>query len=303
MDIRIRLLQFREAISRRFVRLFVAAVFCALPLPGCEPVEANIPLLVSTTVMPDIPEGEAGKGFTCTGLACDAAEEAFLIGNCGKMLPEDTIFRATIVKVSQKEFRYLSEIKLYEMFPAMKDIQGLTIDTSDQSIFFCSFGERKVRHISKDGVDLGGFDLETPSGISYDARTDTLWVLTYTSLVHLSKTGEMLEEIPFSVEGQDQIYLDEENDTIYITAGLNSSAQNEVYRADLQSKKIKLMFTLQDSYGIEGIDIEGDSMYVLNDGYYHSARVPENHVRLYDISTLYTREEYAKIKQNTPEHE
>lgn len=303
MDIRIRLLQFREAISRRFVRLFVAAVFCALPLPGCEPVEANIPLLVSTTVMPDIPEGEAGKGFTCTGLACDAAEEAFLIGNCGKMLPEDTIFRATIVKVSQKEFRYLSEIKLYEMFPAMKDIQGLTIDTSDQSIFFCSFGERKVRHISKDGVDLGGFDLETPSGISYDARTDTLWVLTYTSLVHLSKTGEMLEEIPFSVEGQDQIYLDEENDTIYITAGLNSSAQNEVYRADLQSKKIKLMFTLQDSYGIEGIDIEGDSMYVLNDGYYHSARVPENHVRLYDITTLYTREEYAKIKQNTPGHE
>lgn len=303
MQIRIRLLQFRDAICRRFVWLFTSVVLCALPLPGCEPAEANIPSLVFTIVMPDIPEGEAGRGFTCTGLAYDAAEEAFLVGNCGKMQPEETIFRATIVKVSKKEFRYLSEIKLYEMFPDMKDIQGLTIDTSDQSIFFCSFGERKVRHISKDGIDLGGFDLETPSGISYDARTDTLWALTYTSLVHLSKTGEMLEEIPFSVEGQDQIYLDEENDAIYITAGRNTSSQNEVYRADLQSKQMELAFVLQDSFGIEGIFLEGNSMYVLNDGYYHSARVPENHVRLYDISMLYTRGEYAQIKQNTPKHE
>lgn len=303
MDIRNRLLQFSDAIIRRFVRLFVAAVFCALPLPGCKPAEANIPALVSTNVMPDIPLGEAGKGFTCTGLAYDAAEDAFLIGNCGKTQPEETIFRATIVKVSKNEFRYLSEIKLYEIFPTMRDIQGLTIDTSDQSIFFCSFGERKVRHITEDGLDLGGFDLETPSGIAYDARTDTLWALTYKNLVHLSKTGETLEEIPFSAEGQDQINLDEKNDAVYITAGLNTSAQNAVYRVDLQSKTIELAFALQDSYGIEGIYIEGDSMYVLNDGYYHSARVPENHVRRYDISTLYTRKEYTQIKQNTPEYE
>lgn len=52
---------------------------------------------------------------------------------------------------------------------------------------------------------------------------------------------------------------------------------------DLETNEIKPVYELQDSYAIEGIAIVDDVLYVLNDGYYHDAKVAVNQVNMYDL--------------------
>ena len=55
----------------------------------------------------------------------------------------------------------------------MRDIQGVTKST-DGTIWLCSYGENKVRHIDEKGNELGNFDIKEPSGIANDSRSNTL---------------------------------------------------------------------------------------------------------------------------------
>ena len=41
---------------------------------------------------------------------------------------------------------------------------------------------------------------------------------------------------------------------------------------------------MKDSYAVEGIFIDDHDMYILNDGYYHNAKVPVNCVNHYRIN-------------------
>jgi hypothetical protein len=227
--------------------------------------------------LPDIALGQPGQGFTCTGLAYDKAEDVYYIGNYGKNTPKDKVFQATIVKVSKDFTKNLGEIELYKLFPDMKDIQGLTVDTSDGSIWFSSYSEGKIRHIAKDGTDLGSFKLKG-TGICYDSRTDTLWVLTSDMLHNVDKTGKKIESIDCAAEGQKQIFLDEANDTIFFTAG-NST----VYKIELETGAMFGAFNLKTSYASEGLFISGQDLFILNDGFYRGSKVPVNQVNHYDI--------------------
>ena len=117
--------------------------------------------------MPDIELGETSKGFTGTGLTYDREEDVFWIGNCGKNHPSDEIFYATIVKVSKDGGTNLGEIKLYDIFPYMSDVQGVTIDKRTNTVWFCSFAENKIRQISKSGKDISSLEISKPIGIAY----------------------------------------------------------------------------------------------------------------------------------------
>jgi len=272
--------------------LFLFAVAFGLLLCGCVRSDANIPLLVSETPMPDIALGEHGKGFTCTGIAYDPVENVYYIGNCGKARFEDEQFHATIVKVSKDDFQYIDEIRLYEIYPAMSDIQGITIDTSDNTIYFCSTIENRIRHITTDGKDKGEIYAEHPTGIAYDSRTDTLWVLSKQRLMQMDKSGEVIRSFDLTLEGQDHIFLDKAKNTIYLTAGNNYNGENYVYRVQLLFNRVSLAYVLKESYAVEGIYIEDDTIYILNDGYYHTAKNPVNQVSQYDLSKLMTENEY-----------
>lgn len=251
---------------------------------GCDKNEGSEITAVESFPLPDISENQTGKGFTATGLAYDTSEQVFYIGNCGKMIPDEINFKATIVKISNNWSEKIGEIELYKIFPGMDDIQGLTIDTRDNSIWFCSFGENKVRHITKDGEILGEFHLDQANGIAYDHKNDSLWILTPGKLLNTDKNGGVLKKFTFSYEGQDQIFLDEKNNIIYFTAGNNYQEPNDVYAIDLSTGHIKKKYTLKDSYAVEGIFIDDHDMYILNDGYYHNAKVPVNCVNHYRIN-------------------
>jgi len=247
----------------------------------------NIPFCSSITVLPDVAGGVAGKGFTCTGLAYDAAEDIFYAGNIGKALPATPGFASTIVKLSSDFMTNTGEIDLHTVYPSMSDIQGLTIDTSDDTIWFCSYAENKIRHVSKAGVDIGYLAYTNPTGIAYDVRTNSLWVLnTASSLVNIGKTGTVIKTIAVAYTGQDQLFLDIPGNKIYFTAGANYQGTNYVYVVDLSTDAVSLAYNLIESYAVEGIYINKNVMHILNDGYYHSGTVAVNQVNTYDLSRL-----------------
>lgn len=85
------------------------------------------------------------NGFTCTGMAYDGNH--FYIGNIGKETPETNGFHSEIMICNNDFTEIIDRIDIGSLFPDMEDVQGIAIDTSDNSIYFCSFSENIVRHI------------------------------------------------------------------------------------------------------------------------------------------------------------
>ena len=240
----------------------------------------------SSVALPDIYNN--GHGWTCTGLAYDAATDTFLVGDIGKALPSSPGFASQIVKLSSDFTTVKGTIPLYTTFTSMQDVQGITIDTTDGTIWFCSPSENLVRHIKADGTSIGSFSVSgSPTGIAYSPKDDSLWVLTYANsnnIQRISKTGTVLEQYTFSYsEALDQCFLDPKRGYLYITAGANYSSRNNVYLFNTSTHAQSITCTV-DSYSVEGIWIGETEMVIVNDGYYHSATVGVNQANIYDLS-------------------
>lgn len=240
----------------------------------------------SVVALPDIYNN--GHGWTCTGLAYDAQSDTFLVGDIGKALPSSTGFASQIIRVSPDFLTVEEQIPLYTSFQNMSDVQGITIDTSDGTIWFCSTSENLIRHISADVTSIGSFSVSgSPTGIAYSPKDDSLWVLTYANsnnIKRMSKTGTVLEQYTFSYSDTlDQCFLDPERGYLYITAGANYSSRNNIYLFNTSTHAQSITCTV-DSYSVEGIWIGEDSMIIVNDGYYHSATDGRNVANFYDLA-------------------
>lgn len=240
----------------------------------------------SVVVLPDI-HGN-GHGWTCTGLAYDASNDTFLVGDIGKALPSSSGFASQIVRMSHDFQTVEEEISLYTSFTSMQDVQGITIDTTDGTIWFCSTSENKIRHIDTDGTSIGSFSVSgSPTGICYSPHDDSFWVLTYANsnnIKRMSKAGAVLEQYTFNYSDTlDQCFLDPERGYLYITAGANYSSRNNIYLFNTSTHAQSITCTV-DSYSVEGIWIGQDEMIIVNDGYYHSAYDGRNVANFYDLS-------------------
>lgn len=253
------------------------------------PTELPIPtgnLNASSIVpLPDIYNN--GHGWTCTGLAYDEKTDTFLVGDIGKATPSSPGFASQIVRVSHDFLTVVEQIPLYTSFPNMSDIQGITIDTSDDTIWFCSTTEKLIRHINSDGTSIGSFQTsgQTPTGIAYSPKDGTLWVLTYANkIIKYSKTGTALETYSFAYSDQvDQCFLDVDRGYLYIVGGANYSSRNNVYLFDTNTHQQSITCTV-DSYSVEGIWIGYNEMIIVNDGYYHSAKDNVNQANFYTLN-------------------
>ena len=147
-----------------------------------HPAKCTVPVpsgYLSTTeaiLLPDI--YMTGKGFTCTGLAYDEDSDTFIVGEIGALLPGEQI-RSSIIRLSADFSKVEETIPLYNVFPKMGDVQGITIDTSNDSIWFCSPQESVIRNISRAGVSISSISINRPTGIAYNKVDDSLWILTY----------------------------------------------------------------------------------------------------------------------------
>lgn len=255
-------------------------VFPTIPVPS-----GNLSA-IKTVALPDIYNN--GRGWTCTGLAYDAESDTFLVGDIGKALPSVEGFASKIIRVTADFLTVVEQIPLYTEFPNMSDVQGLTIDTSDGTIWFCSTSEKLIRHIKADGTSLGSFSVsDTPTGIAYSPVDDSFWVLTYAStnnIKRMSKTGAVLEQYTFNYsETLDQCFLDPTRGYLYITAGANYDSRNNIYLFNTSTHQQSIACTV-DSYSVEGIWLgDTDQMIIVNDGYYHSAAVAVNQANFYTI--------------------
>lgn len=217
-------------------------------------------------------------GFTCTGLYYDENEQLFYVGNIGKYKPEEKTFKATIEIIDSSFENILETITLYDKYPNIKDIQGITKDSND-NIWFCSPAENLIRLISKDGNEISKISVKNPSGIAYDKEKKNLWVLTDKFLINYSTKGDVIKKFFIKEKGQDQLYIDESK--ILFTAGLDYNGDSYIYEVDKETGKYKIKYILKDSFAIEGISIVDNNILILNDGYYHNAKVAENQLNYY----------------------
>jgi len=242
---------------------------------------------VNTVILPDVTNGKTNYGFTCTGLAYDSLENCFWVGNYGKSLPSDSTVKNSIVKLSLDGTTKLSEIDLSTIIPT-QDIQGVTVDTSNNTLWVASAIAKEIYNISKDGTLINVIS-HNANGLAYDNRTDTLWILTFNNsgtgvIENITKTGTTIKTYNYSgITDADMIHLDTNQNIIYFTAGANYHGNNFVYKLDLETGATNLYKTLKESYAVEGLYINGNKIYVLNDGYYHSAFLNKNVLNIYEF--------------------
>ena len=247
----------------------------SLPIPTGD-------LYASSVIMlPDV--CESGKGFTCTGLAYDADRDTFLVGDIGILLPGGTI--QSYIHMLSHDFTTINDtISISSEFSEIRDIQGITVDTSNGTIWFCAPSNNMVCHMNMEGIKLGSFSVNSPTGIAYSPIDDTLWVLNYKNeIIHMSKKGKLLDSFDFAFSDTlDQCFLDSVRGYLYITAGANYSSRNNVYLFDINTCSQSIACTV-DSYSVEGLWIGETEMVIVNDGYYHGAKDPRNVVNIYDL--------------------
>lgn len=252
--------------------------------PDLLPIPTGTLTASSIVPMPDI--YGTGHGFTCTGLCHDTETDTYLVGDIGKELPSSAGFASQIVRLSADFTTVVGTIPLAATFPNMTDIQGIAIDTSDGTIWFCSYGENLVRHIAADGTSIGYFSLNKASGISYDPDTDTLWCCTTAQHIYnLTKSGTVISNYLWSgTDTLDQCFYDYTRRLIYFDGGDNYSSANNLYCYDPATQIVSVACVLSDSYSVEGISLEPDRLVIANDGYYHSAATAVNQVNIYDLT-------------------
>lgn len=238
----------------------------------------------ATVRLPDI--HNTGHGWTCTGLCYDNESGTFLVGDFGETLPSTGNFATQIVRVEPDFEKVVETIPLYTEFPNIQGVQGVTIDTSDGTIWFCSPREGKVRNIDTEGNSIKSFNMSGVTGITYSRKDDCFWILVLNTndILKVSKSGTVQNRYAFSYnEPLDQCFLDESRNLLYMTAGTNYSGRNNVYCFNTVTHEQSIACTV-DSYSVEGIWLgDTDKMIILNDGYYHSAAVPHNQANIYTI--------------------
>lgn len=232
-------------------------------------------------LLPDL--YEEGMGFTCTGLAYDETSRTFIVGEFGALLPSEKP-RGSIVRMTSDFSRVVETIPLYSTIT--NGVQGVAFDTSDNTIWFCCPNRNIVWHISSSGTNIGRITTPQPTGIAYSDRDDTFWILSYDGNIrHVTKSGEVLDTTVFAYDDTlDQCFLDKNKGLLYITAGTNYSSRNNIYCLNINTQEQYIACTV-DSYAVEGIWLgDNDKMIILNDGYFHSARIEKNQVNVYMVS-------------------
>lgn len=131
-------------------------------------------------------------------------------------------------------------------------------------------------------IDLGKYKKYQANGICMDNEDHTLWVLCYNKyMLHFDREGNLLKSYPVNIKDQDMIYM--YDGLIYITVGADyKGEENYCVVFDTQTENIKIQYKLYQSYAVEGIYIDEDYIYIVNDGAFHNAMIPRTYISVYE---------------------
>lgn len=245
---------------------------------------SNLPSLVSAANLPDGAGGDTGKGFTCTGLAYDPTTDSFWAGNDGRNVEGDTSHVPSLVNLSKDGSTKLDEILLLSAFPSAQSIQGVAYDTSDDTLWFASFSEGVVRHISKAGADLGSITPSfTPNGIAYNPSSDSLYIMSDTGVMEERSCSAGTLMNSWTITGTvtpDHLFY-EAPDKLWVIYGANGTNGRMFPFNPLTGTYDVRGLRLQGADAVEGAVKLGNEIYVLNDAYFHSGNPALNRLLKY----------------------
>jgi hypothetical protein len=222
---------------------------------------------VSRTTLPDASGATTGKGFTCTGLARNPTTGTLWLGNAAANDGVAPSLVETNTAGSQ-----VSQILLKPIYPSIGSVQGVAFDTSDGTLWFASYSENKIHHLTTSGAHIESIDTGVqPNGLVYDPVNDQLVVMlnggfcdryscsTLSSVSSLSRLTKL--------SAADQLFYGADN-LLYATGGENGVTGG---LAVLTSNGWSVIGHPQDSVAIEGISYNNETLYLANDAFFHTA--------------------------------
>lgn len=160
--------------------------------------------------------------------------------------------------------------------------QGVTLDTSDDTLWWSDPVAKTIYHIDKSGGDAGGsFAVATePKHCCYEAATDSMWVARSNACYRYScSDGSLLETVTVSSGDYllDGLSHDAATDTLWLTADTDTSYFTGTI-LNVNSSTGEIIKSLVAEPAIEGIVRIGAHLYYGCDAYFHRAQIGGNRV-------------------------
>ena len=259
--------------------------------------------------LPDAQGGDAGEGFTCTGIVLDPQDDTFWISNDGRgNAPTDT-HECSLVNVSKNGATKLAELDMQTVI-GQTSLQGIAYDTSNNSLWV-SANNARAHNINKTtGAQLSEFNYASDGGasaLSYDSNNNNLLITGLDGTIRrYSKTGSLIESIVSGVSNVDQSFYDASNNILWLTSGSNNS-EGAIYPFNLNTETLGQEYYMTGVDAIEGvyIDIPSNQIYMTSDGYFHDTASAKNRLLRYDFNYGQLLNEikpgfdvYARLKVN-----
>ena len=224
--------------------------------------------------------------FTCTGISFDLKDNAFWIADYGKKNNNDNL-KPRLIEINDKFNKTIRVVELNDIVPSNANLQGIAYNYKNDSIL-CATG-KYIIEIDKEGnvlnkIFLKKYNKLSANGITYDMNTNDFYVLFYSKyLLKYDIRGNVLEKYKMNYTNQDHLYYNITNKKIYVSIGADYNGNNNfVLQYDIKNSS-KQLYRTKKSYAIEGIYINNNKLYVLNDGFYHSAKIKKSYINIYNI--------------------
>jgi len=232
----------------------------------------------------------APGSFTITGLAWDAMRNELLCGSDGRIAEGDgSPYRATIVRMGLDRTK-VGEIPFYDTFSSMGSMQGIGVDTLNNTYWVPSYAENFVRQVSKSGTLLpGGFAVPaTPNGCAYDPASHSLFILFVNGSCrrYSCATGELLATLPtLSASSADHLQYLAGPRILLATAGQNG-ATGQIYALEFQEDGAPVGVWRRQCFlvgadCIEGVYTDGTTLRIGNDAKFHNGNPNVNRILEY----------------------
>ncbi len=240
----------------------------------------------SAVTLPDASGSTATKGFTCTGLDRDSEDGTFWVGNDGRGDPGDTSYEPSVVNLSADGTTVISEIDVIVINASATSVQGVVEDTSDNTLWFALPSENLIYNVEKDGTGASSLSITGVNGLGYNSTTDQLITLTSSGSLRLRNKTTGASESTWALSGSnwDQVHFDASRNGIWITQGANGSDGN-LYFWDIATESLSAATSLGGADAIEGVVVEGDTVYIMNDAYFHTGSPALNRLLTYTVDT------------------
>ncbi len=266
--------------------------------------------LAGAVNLPDGSGGDPGLGFTCTGLA-RASDGGWWVGNDGRNIETNPSapFNGSLVRMSADFSTKTAEYTMASMgldtSATGQSVQGIAIvpaavaPSGVTEIWWVRSGggSGSVHRCREDngaylGTAFGGATYTGLNGMSYDPDRDQVYVLMNSGTVRIEVHARAAVDFSAPIRTMtisgggfaDQVHFDRARQWVWYTEGANGSAgrlrARNIWNAPNSDH---LVWTMTGADAIEGIAIDGSTIWVINDAYYHPGSPALNRVLRYDL--------------------